>query len=187
MNIERWLETFLFSSRWLLAPFYVGLVFALALLLYHFIIEFLHFAAMIPGAEEREVILGVLSLIDLSFTGNLILIVVFSGYENFVSKIEVEEHDRPDWMTKVDFGGLKQKLMTSIVAISAVEVLKGFMNLENYDQGRIIWLISIHGVFLISLLIVVIADRISEPLKHPAETATGRKRTSDKKKSARSG
>lgn len=177
MRIERALEKFLFNSRWLLAPFYVGLVLALALLLYHFVEEFIHFAGAIPNATERQVILGVLGLIDLSFTGNLILIVIFSGYENFVSKIEVEDHDRPDWMTKVDFGGLKQKLMTSIVAISAVEVLKGFMNLEQYDTTRLAWLVGIHVVFLFSLLVVVIADRISEPMKHPAETAKGRRRT----------
>jgi len=180
VNIERPLERFLFSSRWLLAPFYVGLVFALALLLYHFVVEFAVFAAAIPHATERDVILGVLGLIDLSFTGNLILIVIFSGYENFVSKIDTEDHDRPDWMTKVDFGGLKQKLMTSIVAISAVEVLKAFMNLERYDAGKLGWLIGIHGLFLGSLLVVVIADRISEPMKHPAETAKGRARRGGK-------
>ena len=101
-------------------------MFALALLLFHFLKEFAYFASGITQATERDVILGVLGMIDLAFTGNLILIVIFSGYENFVSKINVEEHDRPDWMTKVDFGGLKQKLMTSIVAISAVELLKGF-------------------------------------------------------------
>ncbi len=165
MTIERMLERVLFGSRWLLAPFYVGLMFALVLLLYHFIVEFVHFAAVIPNAAEREVILGVLSLIDLSFTANLILIVIFSGYENFVSKIDVRDQDRPDWMAKVDFGGLKQKLMTSIVAISAVEVLKGFMNIEKYDTTRLGWLVGIHGVFLGSLLVVVIADRISASVK----------------------
>ena len=77
---------------------------------------------------------------------------IFSGYENFVSKInvDVDEHDRPDWMTKVDFGGLKQKLMTSIVAISAVELLKGFMNIEKFDPTRLGWLAGIHVVFLLS-------------------------------------
>ena len=77
-----------------------------------------------------------LGLIDLAFTVNLVLIVIFSGYENFVSKIETGDHDRPDWMTKVDFGGLKQKLMTSIVAISAIQVLKAFMNIEQLRRGQ---------------------------------------------------
>jgi uncharacterized protein (TIGR00645 family) len=86
-------------------------------------------------ATEAEVILGLLGLINLAFTGNLVLIVIFSGYKNFVSRIEPAGHDRPDWMTKVDFGGLKQKLMTSIVAISVIQVLKAFMNVEQYDAA----------------------------------------------------
>jgi uncharacterized protein (TIGR00645 family) len=171
---ENYLERFLFMSRWLLAPFYVGLVLGLVLLLYHFVVEFIHFAAIIPRATEREVILGILSLIDLSFTGNLVLIVIFSGYENFVSKINVSEHDRPDWMTKVDFGGLKQKLATSIVAISAIELLKGFMNIDKYDTTRLAWLAGIHVIFLFSLLAVVLADRLSAPTKHSSEKATKR-------------
>jgi uncharacterized protein (TIGR00645 family) len=174
--IENYLERFLFSSRWLLAPFYLGLVFAIVLLLYHFIVEFIHFASVIPHASEREVILGILGLIDLSFTGNLVLIVIFSGYENFVSKINVAEHDRPDWMTKVDFGGLKQKLATSIVAISAIELLKGFMNIDKYDTTRLGWLAGIHVIFLFSLLAVVLADRLSAPMKHPSESAKKRQK-----------
>jgi uncharacterized protein (TIGR00645 family) len=168
-RLEGWLESFLFNSRWLLAPFYVGLALSLVLLLYHFAVEFIHFAGTIAYAGEKEVILGILALIDLSFTANLVLIVIFSGYENFVSKMEIETHDRPEWMAKVDFGGLKQKLMTSIVAISAVELLKGFMNLQNYDSTKLGWLVGIHLTFLVSLLVVVLSDRISEPLKHPKE------------------
>ena len=118
-------------------------------------------------------ILGVLSLIDLTFTANLVLIVIFSGYENFVSKIEAGDHDRPDWMTKVDFGGLKQKLMTSIVAISAIQVLKAFMNIDQQrgraDSTKLAWLVGIHVLFLGSLLVVVIADRLSDPGKPMAE------------------
>jgi len=171
---ENYLERFLFNSRWLLAPFYVGLVFGLVLLLYHFVVEFIHFAQIIPRASEREVILGILGLIDLSFTGNLVIIVIFSGYENFVSKINVSDHDRPEWMTKVDFGGLKQKLATSIVAISGIELLKGFMNIEKFDSTRLAWLAGIHVVFLFSLLAVVLADRLSAPMKHPSEKATKR-------------
>lgn len=170
-RIEHLLEAFLFNSRWLLAPFYVGLALSLILLLYYFVVEFIHFTATIGTAGEKDVILGILALIDLSFTANLVLIVIFSGYENFVSKIETDTHDRPEWMAKVDFGGLKQKLMTSIVAISAVELLKGFMNLQNYDSTKLGWLVGIHVTFLGSLLVVVIADRLSEPIKHPTESA----------------
>ena len=159
-RIERLIESVIFQSRWLLAPFYVVLVLGLALLLVHFLREFGLFALALPGAKGADVILAVLNLIDLAFTANLVLIVIFSGYENFVSRMDVSEHDRPEWMTKVDFGGLKQKLMTSIVAISAIEVLKAFMNIRSYDQTTLAWLVGIHVVFLFSMLVVALSDRL---------------------------
>jgi uncharacterized protein (TIGR00645 family) len=170
-RIERAIEVVLFQSRWLLAPFYLGLAFCLLLMLIHFAKQLFAFVVRIHVAAEADVILGVLGLIDLAFTANLVLIVIFSGYENFVSRIETGNHDRPDWMTKVDFGGLKQKLMTSIVAISAIQVLKAFMNVEQYDNTKLGWLVGIHLVFLGSLLTVVVADRLSEPGKPKAEKA----------------
>jgi uncharacterized protein (TIGR00645 family) len=168
-RLELILEQFIFHSRWLLAPFYVGLVLALALLLVHFIHQFLIFVPKVTIDEGAHVILGILNLIDLVFTGNLILIVLFSGYENFVSRLEVEDHDRPDWMTKVDFGDLKQKLMVSIVAISAIKVLEAFMNVEKYTNTQLGWLVGIHALFLGSMLVVALADRLSEPLKSAEE------------------
>jgi uncharacterized protein (TIGR00645 family) len=168
-KIELFIETIIFQSRWALAPFYLGLALSLLLLLYHFIVQLAEFVIKVPFMKESDVILGVLGLIDLSFTGNLIVIVIFSGFENFVSRIEASDHDRPDWMTKVDFGGLKQKLITSVVAISAIQVLKAFMNIEHYDNTKLGWLVGIHVVFLGSLLVVVISDRISTPSEHPSE------------------
>src|SRR6185436_8584492 len=178
-KLERIIETVLFQSRWMLAPFYLGLAFCLLLMLFHFVRELVHFVVRIPAATESDVILGVLALIDITFTANLVLIVILLGYENFVSKIEAGDHDRPDWMTKVDFGGIKQKLMTSIVAISAIQVLKAFMYLEQQssapDGARLSWLVGIHLLFLGSLLVVVIADRLADPGKHPEEKAATRK------------
>ena len=168
-KIELFIETIIFQSRWALAPFYLGLALSLLLLLYHFLMQLAEFVLKIPFATESDVILGVLGLIDLSFTGNLIVIVIFSGFENFVSRIDAGDRDRPDWMTKVDFGGLKQKLMTSIVAISAIQVLKAFMNIEHYDTTKLGWLVGIHVLFLGSLLAVVISDRISSAGEHPSE------------------
>jgi uncharacterized protein (TIGR00645 family) len=175
-KLERAIEVILFQSRWTLAPFYLGLALCLLLMLFHFGRELIHFIGKIPVATESDVILGVLSLIDITFTANLVLIVIFSGYENFVSKIEAGDHDRPDWMTKVDFGGLKQKLMTSIVAISAIQVLKAFMNIatqvDGPDVSKLAWLVGIHVLFLGSLLAVVIADRLSDPGKPKEEKAS---------------
>src|ERR1700742_2251771 len=143
-RIEHGLENVLFNSRWLMAPFYLGLVISLAVLLLKFLMMLWEFIAHAVGAKESDIILGVLGLIDVSLTGNLILIVVFSGYENFVSRIDPGGHpDWPEWMTKVDFAGLKQKLLASIVAISAIQVLKAFMNIDSvFDPTKLAWLVG---------------------------------------------
>ena len=118
---------------------------------------------------ESDIILGVLSLIDVTLTANLVAIVVFSGYENFVSRIDPAGHpDWPEWMRHIDFSGLKQKVMASIVAISAVQVLKAFMNLDvDLNTEKLAWLVGIHLVFVISTLLLAWSDRISEPHKGP--------------------
>ncbi|MFT0877262.1 TIGR00645 family protein [Rhodopseudomonas palustris] len=160
-RVERGFETVLFNSRWLMAPFYFGLVISLAVLLYKFVMLLYEFIVHATIAKEADIILGVLSLIDVSLTGNLVLIVVFSGYENFVSRIDPGNHpDWPEWMTKVDFSGLKQKLLASIVAISAIQVLKAFMNIDSYDQTKLAWLVGIHLVFVASTLILALSDRL---------------------------
>ncbi|QLH69448.1 TIGR00645 family protein [Rhodopseudomonas palustris] len=159
-HVERGFETLLFNSRWLMAPFYFGLVISLVVLLYKFVMLLYEFIVHATLAKESDIILGVLSLIDVSLTGNLVLIVVFSGYENFVSRIDPGNHpDWPEWMTKVDFAGLKQKLLASIVAISAIQVLKAFMNIDSYDQTKLTWLVGIHLVFVVSTLIMALSDR----------------------------
>ncbi|TCT08137.1 TIGR00645 family protein [Aquabacter spiritensis] len=166
--IEKGIEQILFRSRWLMAPFYLGLVVALMVLLFKFGHELLHFVTHAVGASETDIILGVLTLVDLTFTGNLVLIVIFSGYENFVSKIDSNGHpDWPDWMTKVDFSGLKQKLLASIVAISAIALLKAFMNLDaGADTTHLMWLVIIHTVFVLSSLILAWSDRIGGSSAH---------------------
>ena len=159
---EHAFESLLFNSRWLMAPFYLGLVVSLVVLLFKFVLLLIEFVLHAPGAKESDIILGVLSLIDVSLTGNLILIVVFSGYENFVSRIDPRGHpDWPEWMTKVDFAGLKQKLLASIVAISAIQVLKAFMNIDaTFDAQKLGWLAGIHLVFVVSTLLIVWSDRL---------------------------
>lgn len=162
-RVELGLEAMLFNSRWLMAPFYFGLILALAVLLYKFFVLLTEFVVHIPSASEADVILGVLSMIDLSLTGNLVLIVVFSGYENFVSRIDPQGHpDWPEWMTRIDFAGLKQKLLASIVAISAIQVLKAFMNIDTKFNGeKLAWLVGIHLVFVASALLLALSDRFA--------------------------
>ena len=162
-TLERWLERGLFASRWLMAPFYVGLALALAALLVVFFqelySELTHVFA--PDAGPEEAILMALSLIDLSLAGNLLLIVTFSGYENFVSRIDTSGNPNwPVWITKIDFAGLKQKLLASIVAISAIHVLEAFLNIDaSFDATKMTWLVAVHLVFVISALLLALSDR----------------------------
>jgi len=161
-TVSQMIERVLFASRWLLAPFYLALVAALSFLLYKTMQEAWHFALRVPEAKEADVILGVLTLVDLTLTGSLIVIVIFSGYENFVSKIEARDHpDWPEWMAKIDFSGLKLKLLSSIVAISGIQLLKSFLDINNISDRNLIWYVIIHIVFVLSGLILAWTDRIS--------------------------
>lgn len=176
--IEKTLEKFLFASRWLLAPFYVMLVVALLGLLIKAGQETIHFIGHAVTASESDIILGVLALVDLTLTASLVIIVIFSGYENFVSKIDAEEHkDWPEWMGKIDFTGLKLKLVSSIVAISAIQVLKAFMNVKNVSDREMMWLVGIHMIFVVSGLFMALTD------KWTAESGAGKGKAKDVGKS----
>jgi uncharacterized protein (TIGR00645 family) len=159
--VLRVIEAVLFNSRWIMAPFYFGLVVALAVLLLKFLRMLWEFILHAPGAKSSETILDALSLIDVTLVGNLILIVVFSGYENFVSRIDTSANSTwPIWITKIDFAGLKQKLLASIVAISAIHVLEAFLNIDSsFDATKMTWLVAVHLVFVISALLLAISDR----------------------------
>ena len=141
-SLEKFMENLMFASRWLLAPFYFGLIISLFLLLIVFVKEIFHFVSHF-SMNETDLILFILTLIDLSFAGNLLIIVIFSGYENFVSKINIKNHeDKPEWMGTVDFGGLKLKLVSSIVAISGIHLLKIFLVLINIPRARLFYLLQ---------------------------------------------
>lgn len=159
--VLRVIEYVLFNSRWIMAPFYFGLVVALAVLFLKFLRMLWEFILHAPGAKSSETILDALSLIDVTLVGNLILIVVFSGYENFVSRIDTSANSTwPIWITKIDFAGLKQKLLASIVAISAIHVLEAFLNIDtSFDAVKMSWLVAVHLVFVISALLLAISDR----------------------------
>jgi uncharacterized protein (TIGR00645 family) len=170
-DAERILELGLFRSRWLMAPFYVGLVVALGALLVVFVNEAYRELSHLMSMSPEEAILMVLSLIDLSLAGNLLLIVIFSGYENFVSKIDTgDDEDRPGWMGKVDFSGLKMKLMASIAAISAIALLKAFMQIaegEEVTDRHLTWLVGIHLTFVVSGVLLALMDWLtSQTDKH---------------------
>ena len=165
--MERILESIIFKARWLMAPFYLGLALSLVVLLIVFINEFISFFSGGIRFDETSIILLVLTLIDLSFTGNLLIMVIFSGYENFVSKIDVGHHeDKPKWMGTVDFGGLKLKLISSIVAISGIQLLKIFFDLKDYTREEIYLFIAVHLTFVISGVLLALMDYIAAKAKH---------------------
>ena len=159
------LEQVIFASRWFLAPFYLGLALSIVVLLIKFIAEFAHLALVAFTAKESDIILGVLTLVDLSLMGSLLIIVIFSGYENFVSKIDHTGHkDWPEWMGTIDFSGLKLKLLSSIVAISGVQLLKQFMAITTVTpdaERTLFWLVVIHITFVVSSVLLALSDRIS--------------------------
>ena len=165
-KIETTIERGLFASRWLLAPFYIGLVGALAVLLAKFVQELLHFLANFWMVDANDAILACLALIDLSLAGNLLIIVMFSGYENFISKMDIADHeDVPGWQGKVDFSALKLKLIASMVAISGIHLLKVFMDIEKYTADEIYWMLIIHGVFVGSGVMLALMDYVSARAK----------------------
>ncbi len=164
-KVEHELEKTIFNSRWLLAPFYLGLVVGIILLLIKFFQKLWHMIIHVFSASDSDVIVGTLALIDMSLVASLLLIIIFSGYEIFVSKIDTDNHhDRPEWMGKIDFSGLKLKVIGAIVAISAVDLLKSFMNIpkemSDADADRLMWKVIIHMAFVLSGLLFAFMDKI---------------------------
>jgi uncharacterized protein (TIGR00645 family) len=169
---ERLLERLLAGSRWLLAPFFVGLALSVVILLIKFVQEFYHLAIRAMTVTEAEAILGVLTLVDLALTGALVMIVVFSGYENFVSKIDyTAQRNWPEWMGSIDFTALKIKLLGSIVAISAIQLLKQFMSVKTASDRDLMWYAIIHVVFVGSSVLLALSDRISGDIKSKPQEA----------------
>lgn len=172
-SMERKLERAIFTSRWLLAPFYFGLVLSLALLMIAFIKELVVFLPQALTAKSGTVIVTTLALVDLVMVANLVLVVIFAGYENFVSKIDTSDHeDRPEWMGLVSFSDLKIKLMGTIVAISGIDLLKTFLNVSAVPQEEIAWRVGLHLTFVTSGVLFAIMDRLaSHKSNHMAEAS----------------
>jgi uncharacterized protein (TIGR00645 family) len=162
-RIGRVVQAIVFNSRWLVMPFLLGLAFGLAALVYKFILKLVEFILRIPAAAEADVIVGILRLVDLTLTANLILIVICSSYENFVARIDPASHPEwPEGLARIGFSDLKQKLLGSIVAIAAVNVLEWFMDIErSVDNIKLAWVVGILIAFAAAMLILAIADRVS--------------------------
>jgi len=164
--MESFSEKILYASRWLLAPIYLGLSAALLLLGLKFFQEVFHVLPLVFSTKEADLVLIILSLIDLSLVGGLIVMVMLSGYENFVSNIDLDEgKEKLSWLGKMDAGSLKQKVAASIVAISSIHLLKKFMNAQSIDNDKLMWFVIIHLTFVVSAIGMAYVDKMN---KHQA-------------------
>ena len=166
-KIEDFLERFIFASRWFLAPVYVVLSLSLLFITIKVLEEFFNFIPTISSLEIKDMMLFVLHVIDLVLLGNLVLMIIFAGYENFVSKISIadDSEDKPTWMGRVDFSELKLKLVASIVAISGINLLETFMDITDIPDREIYWMIIIHIVFIASGLLLALMDLVASKSK----------------------
>jgi uncharacterized protein (TIGR00645 family) len=157
-------ENALAAARWLLLPFYLAIVVAMALLLAKTGMRTWEFATTFISLDEDQSVLAALAIIDLTLTASLLLIVALAGYVNFIASVDVKAHDNwPDWIAHVDFAELKRKLMGAIVAISAIKLLEAFMNVDHEPDRTIGWMIGVHLAFVFSALALAIGDRLSAP------------------------
>ncbi|MCF6251279.1 MAG: TIGR00645 family protein [Methylococcaceae bacterium] len=159
---EKSMERIMYASRWILAPVYLGLSLALIALFIKFYQELYHFIPQILEIDESQLILTILTLIDLTLVGSLLVIVMFSGYENFVSQMDIAENtEKLDWLGSHDYGSLKMKVAASIVAISSIHLLKIFMNIEQTDNDKLMWYVLIHLTLVLSALFMGYLDKFS--------------------------
>ncbi len=161
-KLEARFEKVLYAARWLLAPLYLGLSLALLLLFIKFFQEALHFFPIILSTTESDMVLVILSLVDMALVGGLIVMVMLSGYENFVSQINISEGDEKlSWLGKLDSGSLKQKVAASIVAISSIHLLQKFMNAEHITNDKLMWYVILHLTFVLSAIGMAWVDQLN--------------------------
>ena len=160
--MEKTIDRLLFASRWLLAPIYLGMSLALVALGIKFFSELYHLLSHVVEMAEQDVVLMLLAMVDLVLVGSLIIMVMFSGYENFVSRLDVEEGtEKLGWLGKLDANSLKLKVASSIVAISSIHLLRAFMNAKQTENDTLMWYVIIHLTFVVSAVMMGVLDRIT--------------------------
>ncbi|MBM3523435.1 MAG: TIGR00645 family protein [Alphaproteobacteria bacterium] len=161
-RIEKLIERLIFASRWIQAPLYLGLIVVLVFIVVKFFVELVHLSAILFSADESRMVLYVLSLVDLVMVANLTVMVIISGYENFVSRIEnVDSADQLSWFGKLDAGSLKIKLASSIVAISSIHLLKAFLDAGTIPNDKLVMLVVIHMTFVVSAILLAYLDKLA--------------------------
>ncbi|MCA5533213.1 TIGR00645 family protein [Klebsiella pneumoniae] len=164
--MERFLENAMYASRWLLAPVYFGLSLGLIALTIKFFQEIFHILPHIFSVSESDMILTLLSLVYMTLVGGLLVMVMFSGYENFVSQLDINEgKEKLSWLGKMDATSLKNKVAASIVAISSIHLLRVFMDAKNVPDNKLMWYVIIHLTFVLSAFVMGYLDRLTK-VKH---------------------
>ncbi len=161
--MERFIENAMYASRWLLAPIYFGLSLALLALALKFFQELYHILPYVFALEEATLILKLLSLVDMALVGGLLVMVMISGYENFVSQLDIDDSkEKLSWLGKMDSGSLKMKVAASIVAISSIHLLKIFMDAKSYNSEHLMWYVIIHMTFVASAFAMGYLDKMTK-------------------------
>ena len=161
--MERFIENTMYASRWLLAPIYFGLSLAVLALALKFFQELFHILPHVFEKAEADLILVLLSLVDMALVGGLLVMVMISGYENFVSQLDIDDDkEKLSWLGKMDSGSLKMKVAASIVAISSIHLLRIFMDAQNIDNGKIMWYVVLHMTFVISAFAMGYLDKMTK-------------------------
>lgn len=162
-RLEHFVERVMYASRWIMAPVFLGMSLILLVLAIKFFQELYHFVPHVLEIDDGQIILKLLTFIDLTLVGSLTLIVMFSGYENFVSRLDIgSDAEKLEWLGTHDYGSLKLKVATSIVAISSIRLLKVFMEVENTENDKMLWFVIIHMTLVISAFIMGYLDKISK-------------------------
>lgn len=161
--LEKVMEKFIFSSRWLQAPLYLGLILAQGIYVYRFLVELAGFTDHIHTLDENEIILVVLGLIDIVMISNLLVMVIIGGYETFVSRLEVQDHrDIPEWLAHVNANTMKIKLALALIGISSIHLLKTFINVEHMPDRVVFWQVVIHTIFLFSAIFMAYTSKVAQ-------------------------
>jgi uncharacterized protein (TIGR00645 family) len=159
--MEKYIEKVIFASRWFQAPLYAGLIVAGVLYTYKFLVELWHLTMSVNSLSEELLMLGVLTLVDITMVANLLVMVIVGGYATFVSRLDIANHpDKPDWLEKIDAGTLKVKLATALVGISGIHLLKSFINIQNKSSEGVQWQVIIHLVFLVSSIMLAYTEKL---------------------------
>ena len=167
---ERFLERTIFASRWLQAPLYIGLILAQAVYVYQFFVELWHLLHIAIGPGDLKdpstaIMLGVLGLIDVVMIANLLIMVIIGGYETFVSRLHIDDHeDQPEWLSHVNAGVLKVKLATALISISSIHLLKTFIEVRSpaiaFTNDGVMWQVVIHLIFVLSAIALAWTDKL---------------------------